>query len=245
MSTPDWVPILIYHEVVEHLPARDPFRNCVSAKVFDAQLRWLRERGYRSTTVERVASAIAGGERLPARPVVITFDDGYADNMRVAWPLLQRHGFGATVFVVTETIGGYNDFDRDHGMHRSRMLTAEEIRGLARAGAEVGSHTSTHPATLTALGDAALRDELCGSRRLLEAIVDRAVVTFSYPHSQVDDRVERAVGDAGYRAACAGVGTAFRPLRMCRVEPRAARGIGIQARLEWRRLKRLVRTVAA
>lgn len=245
MSRADWVPVLLYHQVVEQLPAADPFGNCVLASDFEAQLRWLAARGHRSTTLERVAEALSGGEPVPRRSVVITFDDGYAGNLEVAWPILRRHGFTATVFAVSGSLGGWNEFDGGLGCAPARMLTVEQLRRLHREGAEIGSHSVTHPPALTELDAHALRSELVDSRARLESVLDDAVTVFSYPHSQVDARVEAAVAEAGYRAAAAGVGTAFRPLRLSRVDPASARGMALQARVDWRRLKWLARRVAA
>ncbi len=245
MSRADWAPVLLYHQVVERLPDDDPHRNCVRADVFDAQLSWLSSRGFRSTTLQRLGTALKDGSPLPPRSVVITFDDGYASNLEVAWPILQRHGFTATIFVVTGCIGGFNEFDAGEASPPARMLSAGQVRALHAAGVEIGSHTVTHPTSLCAVSEERLQDELVRSRGDLEALLDAPVTCFSYPHSQADGRVERAVGAAGYQAACAGVGAAFRPLRLSRVDPASRAGVGLEAMLQWRRLKWLARLLNA
>lgn len=245
MSRTEWAPILMYHQVVRRTPERDPYRNYLRADIFDAQLAWLRARGYRSTSIARLRVGLEPGETLPHRSVVISFDDGYRSNLEVAWPILRRHGFTATVFVVSGTVGGYNDFDREAGLPREPMLSAGELRQLHSHGFEIGSHTVTHPASLRELPDRLLEEELTRSRRDLEALLDVPVTTFSYPHSQVDGRVEAAVEAAGYSAACAGVGTAFTPLRLGRVDPRSRTGVRLEATLRWRQVKWLGRSIAA
>jgi len=110
-----------------------------------------------------------------------------------------------------------------------------------RGGVGVGSHSRSHPASLPALPDNELERELAGSRRTIEGLLDAPVEHFAYPHSRVDARVERAVESAGYRLACAGVGTRFTRFCLHRVEPPAVRGPAIEATVAWRRLKRLVR----
>ena len=245
MSRADWAPVLMYHRVAAEVPAHDPYRNFVKAEVFDAQLGWLRRRGFRGVTVSALADALARGESLPDRSVAITFDDGYRDNLEVAWPLLRRHGFTATVFVVSGSVGGSSEFDRPHGYPPAAMLSSAELRELHGAGVEIGSHTVTHPESLCALRSGSLQAELADSRAALEDIVGAPVTAFAYPHSQVDARVEAAVAAAGYRAACAGRGAAFRPLRLSRLETGVRRGLGIETQVRWRRLRwRLGRTAA-
>lgn len=245
MFRADWAPVLLYHQVVERLPVHDPHGNCVRADVFDAQLSWLRSRGFRSTNLKHLSAALKDGTPLPSRSVALTFDDGYASNLEVAWPILQRHGFTATIFVVTGCVGEFNKFDAQSAAPPARMLSACQIRALHAAGVEIGSHTVTHPASLCALSDQRLQDELVRSRSDLEALLDASVTCFSYPHSQTDRRVEQAVASAGYQAACAGVGTAFRPLRLSRVDPESRTGLSLEAILQWRRLKRFARSLAA
>lgn len=237
-----WVPILLYHRVVPTLPRHDPARNCVSSAAFAGHLRWLARRGYRSLALADVDAYLAGGAVPPRRAVAITFDDGYEDNYTHAWPLLRRYGFAATVFLIADAVGGDNGFDRDvAGYEPATMLSAGQIREMRRSGIVFGSHGRAHRAPLTALNDRALDRELVSSRRALEGLLDAPVDYFAYPYSKVDARIEAAVARAGYRLACAGVGTRFVPTCLHRVEPPSAGGAAVEARMVWRRLKRTVR----
>ncbi len=238
-----WMPILLYHRVTTgEEPGSD---NCVSAAVLDSQLRWLRSHGYLSVDPGSLQTWLEDPELRPRwwprRPVLITFDDGYRDNYENAWPVLKRHGFTATIFVVSEVIGGYNDFDADLGYPRVPMLSASEIREMQAAGITFGSHSVSHPASLVGLSDECLQEELEGSRRRLEAVLDSPVPHFSYPHSQLDARVEAAVAAAGYRLAFAGVGTRFTPTCLHRVEVGSREGAALQAALTTRQLKWMAR----
>ena len=237
-TNPFWVPILLYHRVVPILPAADPFGNCVSTHVFESQLRWLSTHGYRSVPLSTIRAALKDGDPFPkGRTVVITFDDGYQDNYDFAWPLLQRYGFTATIFLVSDAVDGDNSFDQASGAVRAPMLSMPQIREMAQAGIGFGSHSCSHPATLTALSDADLRHELVHSRAVLEGLLDAPVSHFAYPHSQLDARVEATVTEAGYELACAGVGTRFAPTCLHRVEPGKRRGLLLKAYLAERRLK--------
>ena len=231
-----WLPVLLYHRVAPS-PGHDPWGNFVSPRAFESHLRWLRAWGYRSVTLAAVAEALEGGPPLPRRAVAITFDDGYLDTYQHAFPLLQRHGFGAAVFLVTDAIGGVSSFDSGSGYEPAAMLGWDEIRKMAAAGIEFGSHTCGHPATLVDLDDAQLRAELESSRRAIENLLDAPAELFSYPHSRLDERVEAAVDAAGYRLACAGVGTRFDRLCVSRVAPPRARGPAVDVVAVWRRLK--------
>lgn len=235
-----WVPVLLYHRVVPAPPERDPFGNCITTGAFESHLRWLAWRGYRSLTVSDLALAAVHGRGQSGLRVAITFDDGYQDNWTHALPLLQRYGFNATVFVVTDAIGGYNDFDAGLGVERAPMLTSDEILALAGSGIEIGSHTCAHPPSLPQLSDAEMKAELARSRDRLEAIVGRPVRCFSYPHSRVTPRAQEAVMEAGYLAACAGVGTRFSRYNLSRVATSPVWGPALGATMAWRRLKHAV-----
>lgn len=232
-----WVPILMYHRVVPRLPQHDPARNCTTTAAFAAQLHWLAQRHYRAVTISELVAS-AESQRQPR--VAITFDDGYEDNVIHALPVLKRYGFNATVFIVTDTMGGYNDFDAGIDGERVRMLSEEQIKLLASAGVEIGSHSCTHPASLVDLPDSELWPEVNGSRLVLEHLLGRQVMSFSYPHSRVSERVKVAVANAGYQSACAGVGTSFTPYSLSRVATSARSGPALEAAMGWRWLKHSV-----
>ena len=231
-----WLPVLLYHRIGQP-PAVDIWGNFVSPRVFESHLRWLRGWGYCGLPLRAVADALAGGRRLPRRAVAITFDDGYMDTYQHAFPLLRRYGFGATVFLVSDAIGGDSSFDIQSGYDRAPMLGVDEIRTMAAGGIEFGSHTRTHPETLVELDDALLLEELDGSKRAIEEMLGEPVDLFAYPHSKHDSRVESAVAGAGYRLACGGVGTRFDSLCVSRLAPPHAGGPAVGVVAGWRRLK--------
>src|SRR4029077_18997165 len=170
-----WVPVLLYHRVVDRMPEHDPAGNCVTARTFETHLRWLARRGYRSMTVSEVVRPALHDRGQSGLRVAITFDDGYEDNLIHELPLLERFGFTATVFVITDVIGSLNHFDSHLGGEPVRMLSAGQVRSLADAGLEVGSHTCTPPHSLPLLVDSALDDQLRRSRSVLEGILGRRV----------------------------------------------------------------------
>ena len=132
----------MYHEIAGRQDTAS--RLAVPPEAFASQLAYLRAEGFTTISVAKLASALAGEPgRLPARPVVITFDDGFADFHGAALPVLRRYGFTATVFVTTGWIA-------DAGPHAAGrrpgcMLSWSQIREAAEAGMEIGAHSHTHP----------------------------------------------------------------------------------------------------
>lgn len=186
----------MYHSVDDDRD--DPYRVTVTPARLDAQLRWLRARGLRGVAVRELLAATARG--TAAGLVGLTFDDGYADFLHAAVPLLRRHGCTATVFALPGRLGGDNAWD-ERGP-RKPLLTADGLRRCADAGMEVASHGLWH-VSLTSADDPTLREELHGSRELLRVFTGEAPAGFCYPYGHVDPRVAAAARDAGYAYACA------------------------------------------
>ncbi|WP_093696401.1 polysaccharide deacetylase family protein [Streptomyces sp. 2231.1] len=186
----------MYHSVGDC--ADDPYRVTVTPERLDRQLHWLRRRGLRGVSVAELLAARArdGGRDL----VGLTFDDGYADFLDNALPLLERWGCTATLFVLPGRLGGDNAWDPLGP--RKPLLTADGIRRVADAGVEIGSHGLTH-VDLTRADDALLTAETTESRALLEELTGQPVTGFCYPYGTVDRRAVDAVRDAGYGYACA------------------------------------------
>ena len=189
---------LCYHAVSPDWPAE----LSVSPQSLAEQVEHLAERGYRAITFsEAVLGEVSG------KTVAITFDDGYASTVRLARPILDRFGMRATVFVPTDYIGGgpmsWPGIDNWVGTEHEPELVPmswEEVRELADAGWEIGSHTKSHP-RLPQISDRQLEEELVESRRTCEQMLDRPCRSIAYPYGDHDQRVVAATGRAGYSAA--------------------------------------------
>lgn len=189
----------MYHSVAD--PADDPYRVTVSPARLDRQLGWLRRRGLTGVSVERLLTERAAGRGT--RLVGLTFDDGYADFVSDALPLLLRYGFTATVYALPGRLGGVNVWDPLGP--RKPLLTEDGVRAAADAGMEIGSHGLLHT-DLTdrdAVDDEALAAETARSRELLSAVTGAEVRGFCYPYGRVDARAVDAVRAAGYTYAVA------------------------------------------
>lgn len=188
--------VAMYHSVGDC--SDDPYRITVTPERLERQLGWLRRRGLRGVSVGELLAARARGEGR--RLVGLTFDDGYADFLDHALPLLDRWGCGATLFVLPGRLGGHNDWDPLGP--RKPLLTADGIRRAAAGGVEIGSHGLTH-VDLTKADPATLAAETVQSRARLEELIQAPVGGFCYPYGTVDGRAVDAVRAAGYGYACA------------------------------------------
>lgn len=206
MSVDVPVPILMYHALA-HRPAPSVRALSVSPDAFAEQLALLGERGFTPLTTAQLAAVWRGGGRLPERPVLITFDDGYEGVHRHALPALARHGFAATLFVSTGWLRGPYDV----GGAPDTMLDWDQVRQLAAGGVEIGGHSHTHP-QLDQLDDARLGHEAARCREIVTAELGAPPVSFAYPYGYSTRRVRRAVRAAGFTQSLAvGNAAARRP----------------------------------
>jgi peptidoglycan/xylan/chitin deacetylase (PgdA/CDA1 family) len=177
------VPILVYHDL-GNPPASEPYPGLyVSDANFVAELRWLRNHGYAAVTLDEVMNAWFHGGTLPAKPIVITFDNGYMPQATFAPTVMAKYGWP----------GVLNEITKNH-------LANWRLRHLISLGWEIDSHSLTHP-DLTTLPASDLRDQLVASRRFLRRTFHIPVNSFCYPSSRYNAAVIAAVKAAGYTNA--------------------------------------------
>jgi peptidoglycan/xylan/chitin deacetylase (PgdA/CDA1 family) len=196
------IPILMYHSISSYASPR--FRPCiVSPEVFDEHLAYLKQYHYTSVTVTQFVQAMSrGGDRLPPRAVILTFDDGYEDFYTEVLPALQRHGFTATLYVTTGFVGGTSHWLQHMGEGMRPMLTWEQLVEINMSGIECAAHTHTHP-SLDMLPPSLARDEIVRSKELLEDHLGQEVFSFAYPYGYYSTRLQQIVQASGYTSACA------------------------------------------
>jgi peptidoglycan/xylan/chitin deacetylase (PgdA/CDA1 family) len=181
------VPVLTYHRV-HTMPAVGQPDLIVDPVNFDAELRALHDAGYHPISQTQMFDALFEGRPLPPKPIVISVDDGYVDDVRTILPDLEHWHMVATFFVITGR------------MTEPGFLSAGQIRELDQAGMDVGDHTAHH-VDLRLLTPAELEAETAGSRRTLEAVLGHPVYFFAYPFGAFNDRVVQAVRAAGFTMA--------------------------------------------
>jgi peptidoglycan/xylan/chitin deacetylase (PgdA/CDA1 family) len=195
---PRWPTVLMYHSVgwLEN----DPNMLCTSPESFEAQMLYLKRKNLRGVSMRELRRAVDEGN---ARGLVgLTFDDGYADFLSTAVPILERVSFSATVFMVANMLGGENDWEHAHTPRpRLKLLDAEGAREVSGRRMEVGSHSLTH-ARLSGAEPELLEKEVDESRRVLSEILGNAVEGFCYPYGSLDGAAVQAARRAGYAYAC-------------------------------------------
>lgn len=191
------IPILMYHSISNDAKKRfRPFM--LPPDILARHLGFLGRNGYTPITMREMAE---GGSSLPEKPVVLTFDDGFADFYDTAYPLLRDHGFPATLFVSTAYIGRTSDWLGAEGEGGRRMLDWAQVCELASAGVEMGGHSHNH-VQLDAVPDPVARAEIIRGKNELEDKTGRPVTSFAYPYGYHSRRVRAMVRTAGFKSAC-------------------------------------------
>lgn len=180
------VPIITYHSI-------DDSGSVISTSpaVFQRQIATLGNAGYHAFTLRELVSRIEQDVPIPARSVVLTFDDGFKNFYTEAFPVLDAYRFAATVFLVTDHCGSYNDWPGNPAdFPRTELLTWKEIRELSTEGVEFGSHTRTHP-DLVSFSISATEDEIAGSKAALDDALGIETASFAYPFGRKNELTKR------------------------------------------------------
>lgn len=193
------IPILTYHQVDAAPPKGARYRGLVvTPGAFARQMRWLSLLGYTGVSMSALEPYLRGEKQ--GRVVGITFDDGYANNLEHAAPVLACHGFSATCYMVSGQAGGSNVWDHGKGIAAKPLMNRDQLRAWVRAGQEIGGHTRHH-VDLRTLHENAARDEIAGCRSELEDMTGAAVRHFCYPYGFHDPVHARIAREAGYATA--------------------------------------------
>lgn len=190
---------MMYHWVDDRLGDRLRLYG-VTPRALGSQIRWMKAAGYRSCTLEEMLDHVEGRSPLRDRAVLVTFDDGYRDNIENAGPLLEAAGWSAVVFVVVDRVGGVNAWDAKHGDPPRELASWDEIRRTDGRTFRFEVHSRTHP-ELPLVDRTRAVDEIAGAKERFEDAVGREAICFSYPHGAFNLDLEAIVRDAGYRVA--------------------------------------------
>ena len=196
------VPILMYHSISDtpEEVSHPYFKTNTSPHVFAEHMRILREHSYSVISLSSAVELLApDSEPTTGKPVVLTFDDGFADFRTQAFPLLREFGFCATVFLPTGFIS-----DEGRNFNSKRCLRWNEIRELAGSGIQFGTHTVTHP-QLRDLHWDQIEREIRESTKALEDEIGKQVESFSYPYAFPEEdrhlkaRLKTLLVELGYK----------------------------------------------
>jgi peptidoglycan/xylan/chitin deacetylase (PgdA/CDA1 family)/SAM-dependent methyltransferase len=189
-------PILMYHRIAPD-GAEATARWRLHPDAFEEQLSHLRRQGYTSIDFEQWRVASDRRYPIPPSSVMITFDDGYADFVDYAQPLLAKYDFKATVFVVSDLVGKSNRWDDARG-EELELMDWKQLEGLLRAGVQIGSHSSAHR-PLVSLTAAELAQDFCRSRIRFHEKLGFAVRSVCYPYGLHDAAVRSLAGACGFQ----------------------------------------------
>ncbi|MEU9011441.1 polysaccharide deacetylase family protein [Streptomyces sp. NPDC048479] len=191
------IPVLLYHAVMDEPP--DWIAEfTVTPREFGAQLDAIVASGRTPVTIGALADQLAGRAPVVPRPVVLTFDDGFADLPGPTAEALAARALPATAYLTTGAITP----GRRSLLPPAPMMTLSQAPLLEQYGVEVGAHTVTHP-QLDTLPPKALHRELRESKAVLEDVLGHQVTHLAYPHGYNSRAVRRAVARAGYASAVA------------------------------------------
>lgn len=194
------IPILMYHSI-SHPVKNAPFKCLhLPPKRFALQMKILKLLGYQGLSMHKLTPYLKGDKQ--GKVIGITFDDGYRNNLTHALPILQKHGFTATCYVVSGQIGGYNQWDEAKGIPKNPLMSEDELKQWADAGMEVGVHTHSH-VSLTDVDDATAKQEITQSKTCLEALLGTPMRNFCYPYGKFHPSHVTILQEQGFDTATA------------------------------------------
>lgn len=185
------VPILMYHFIGNNPDLQDKVRDnlSVTPDKFEEQMEFLAREGYKTMVLDTLYGVLQGKDSLPAKPIILTFDDGYVDFYVNAYPILKKHNFGAVVFIPTGLMG------------MSYYLNWDQIKEMAVPGLISFQAHSVNHLDLTALLPEKAEYEIKESKKILESKLGHLVNSFAYPYGLSSSLVQQMVKNAGYVGA--------------------------------------------
>ncbi len=180
--------ILTYHSI-------DNSGSVVSTspETFQRQMQFLSESSFNVVSLNVIMDCLHENRPLPSRALAITFDDGYENVYTDAFPVLEKYGFGATVFLITDYCGKDSDWPGNApSFERRPLLSWTEIEEMRRHGFEFGAHTATHP-NLTQVSIQQAEREIIGSKAEIEDRLGVEATSFAYPYGKYNSEVEEIV----------------------------------------------------
>jgi len=182
------IPIILYHRIAVSPINSDYY---VPPEHFEEQMKLLHDWGYATITTQMLVQAIQEGIALPPRPILITFDDGTQSIYDSALPVMRKYGFTGVAYIVNNYMNSQDQL----------YMRPEQVKQLAAAGWEIGSHSLSHPPDLITFAPERQRNEVVESRKQLEAELGVPVLSFAYPFGVLDGSIVDYVHYAGYIAA--------------------------------------------
>lgn len=176
---------LSYHGIIDAATSN----YTISEENFKKQIRYLKQEGYQSISLDSLRAWLDGRKTLPPKSILITFDDGNKSDYNKAFPILKEYGFSGNLFLLSEP-----------AVNNVKGTSAYHIKEMIRNGFDIGSHGLSHK-NLVGLDSATLMRETLGSKKKIEDRLGRRIRFFAYPFGNFDEIVEDAVKASGYKGA--------------------------------------------
>lgn len=187
------VPIIIYHSVRPYIPGESIIQDRwdITPELFEQQLIYLRDNGYTTISFDTLAADIKMGTTTPImKPIALTFDDGWENQYKYAFPLLKKYHMVATFYVYTNPVNHTN----------AHFLSWDQLREMSVAGMTIGSHTLSHPFFKNS-SSADIREEIFESKKVLEGELKKPILHFAQPFGYTSPKIEAFIKEAGYVSA--------------------------------------------
>lgn len=184
------VPVLCYHQIRDWraTDSRQAKDYIVPVAAFEQQIRMLSDSGYHTISADQLYDYLITGAVLPAKPVMLTFDDTDLPQYTIAKPTMEKYGFKGLFFIMTVSLG------------RPNYMTREQVRELSQAGNEIGSHTWDHK-NIKQFTDADWATQIDKPTKTLGDITGRPIKYFAYPFGLWNDAAIPQLKAHGFRAA--------------------------------------------
>lgn len=202
LGNPNKIKVLMYHLVTNDKRLCEKHKNiAVHVDEFRSQMEFLDRCGFITITFEDYLLFLDGELNLPKKPIILSFDDGFADVYRFAYPILREFNMRAVLFIMGDRKLKTNNWDIHSGILQLPLLADYQIIEMHDAGFEIGSHALTHN-MLTEISREKAWEEISRSRMLLEIFLNAEIKSFAYPFGSVDATLKKLVKEAGYKIGC-------------------------------------------
>lgn len=191
----------MYHRVVEEMPEMYQHWHYVTVSDFRKQLKLIDRLGFTTITFSDYQLYQEDKLTLPAKPIIITFDDGYMDTFENALPALVEMGMKAVIFVMGNRKLKRARWDETDEKDICRLMTCDQIKIAKNMEFEIGSHSLNHD-RLSELSTEEAEYVIKKSKEEIESILNEPILTFAYPYGNFDERIEYLVSNSGYKYAC-------------------------------------------
>lgn len=199
---PRWIPILMYHKVTDS-PLKTRHRIFVTKENFEKHLQFFKKQGFQTLSfadLKEFRDLKRNFSEFPKKPLILTFDDGYLNNLENAVPLLHKYGFKATFFLLANSQVTENSWDKADGTPQLPLMNAAQRQKLFQSGQEIGSHGFSHH-KLSTMNKEETRHELTASKKALEQEFHSPIVVYAYTYGIKNEFAESIAHEAGYTYA--------------------------------------------